>query len=730
MRPELLAPAGDIKSFDAAVNSGADAVYLGLDNFNARMKAENFSMDNIGEVVRRAHFFGVKVYVTINTILQNQEFKPLFEIVNACVRAKVDAYLVQDLGVAYALKKAFPNIVLHASTQMGVHNLYGAKVAEKIGFKRVVLSRETKLEDIKEIRKHTNLEIEYFVQGALCVAFSGNCYMSSKEQGASGNRGLCKQLCRLPYVAGFEKNGKFEKAGEGYLLSARDLSLATNLKDLIDAGVSSFKIEGRLRREGFVAEAVSLYRHLLDEIEAQGKGLSLTTEETNRLKASFSRGEYLERAYLDGGTPFVIEKRFNNHIGRRIGVVKKVAPFKDGLFEITIESSHPLANGDGLKFFDGDVEKASLGVGSPKQIGKNLYSFVTKTAVKAGYAVNLTLDSEEEKHALSAIRTVPVRLSVFANVGGPLVVRASAIVNGKAVEFEAKSENPLEKATNTPTSIDEIKTQCSKVADSGFESIDVQVDTNGVFLPKSVANSVRRNALAGLKEAIVALNEREIVAQPIDDVDKALKSLEPQGEYEFEDALSFSRVEAETNSVILRKGERVLLAPNDYSASAVKKALDNLDLEGKDVVLQLPIIANGEDLKVLEATLKECGIKAVASENLYGLYFADKYEVVAGVGHNIANRFAVQQAKELGASAFAESIEYAQKGKLPLKRVEAEDELPLMTFAHCPFKTIYGNDCSKCTYKQGLVLKRERHEYSVRRIRLAKCYFQLFAREK
>ena len=151
---ELLAPAGDVKSFEAAIASGADAVYLGLDDFNARMKAENFNLDNISAVVRHAHFFGVKVYVTINTILQNQEFNSLFNIVQGCVRAKVDAYLVQDLGVAYALKKAFPDIVLHASTQMGVHNLYGAKVAEKMGIKRVVLSRETKLEDIKEIRKN------------------------------------------------------------------------------------------------------------------------------------------------------------------------------------------------------------------------------------------------------------------------------------------------------------------------------------------------------------------------------------------------------------------------------------------------------------------------------------------------------------------------------------------------------------------------------------------------
>ncbi|MBQ9276754.1 MAG: U32 family peptidase, partial [Clostridia bacterium] len=382
-----------MKSFEAALACGADAVYLGLDDFNARMKAENFSKDNIESVVKRAHFYGVKVFVTVNTILQNQEFKSLISLVKACVLAKADAFLVQDLGVAYVLKSLFPGICLHASTQLGVHNLYGAKVAEKLGFSRVVLSREAKLEDIKAIRENTNLEIEYFVQGALCVAFSGNCYMSSKEQGASGNRGLCKQLCRLPYTAGYEKDGKFEKAGEGYLISARDLSLASAMQELIDAGVTSFKIEGRLRREGYVAQAVSVYRKILDRIEAGERNAQPTAEDKDRLKSSFSRGEYLERAYLAPGTPFVIEKRFNSHIGRRIGVVKKVVPFKDGLYEVYIESSHPLSRGDGLKFFAGETEKASLGVGDPKAVGKNLYSFVTKTAVRAGYTVNLTLDS-------------------------------------------------------------------------------------------------------------------------------------------------------------------------------------------------------------------------------------------------------------------------------------------------------------------------------------------------
>lgn len=284
---ELLAPAGDTEAFDVAIESGADAVYLGLDNFNARMKAQNFDCVGIADVVSRAHFYGVKVYVTVNTILQNDEFSDLISLVKAAVDAKVDAFLVQDLGVCKVLKECFDGIVLHASTQLGVHNLLGAKMCEEAGFSRVVLSRETKLEDIKEIRQNTNLEIEYFVQGALCVAFSGNCYLSSKEQGASGNRGFCKQLCRLPYRA--EVGGK---TYDGYLLSARDLCLYSSIKQLAEAGVCSFKIEGRLRRKGYVACAVQAYRKAIDEAE-NGKNPVLDDKTKTMLKIAFSRGEYL-----------------------------------------------------------------------------------------------------------------------------------------------------------------------------------------------------------------------------------------------------------------------------------------------------------------------------------------------------------------------------------------------------------------------------------------------------
>ena len=259
---EVLSPAGNAESFYAALNNGADAIYLGLDSFNARMKADNFSKDNIREYIKLAHSLNAKVYITINTLLNDDDFDELIEMTKVLTDAKADAFIVQDLGVAHILKTCFKNITLHASTQMGIHNLEGALIAERLGFKRIVLSRETTLKDIEDIHKNTNLEIEYFVQGALCVAFSGNCYLSSLEKGLSGNEGKCLQLCRLPYFNSQTKETK-------YYLSPRDLSLLENLPSLIKAGVTSFKIEGRLKHSGYVAICTNLYKKALNLILKQ-----------------------------------------------------------------------------------------------------------------------------------------------------------------------------------------------------------------------------------------------------------------------------------------------------------------------------------------------------------------------------------------------------------------------------------------------------------------------------
>ena len=221
---ELLAPAGNLDSLKMAIFNGANAVYLGLDDFNARGNIENFNRENLAQCVDFAHLFNVKIYLTINTLIKDEEVDDFLNLVKFALESNVDAFIIQDIGMAYLLRLSFPSIVLHASTQMGVQTLEGVQFLERLGFSRVVLARETSLKEIRRIKENTPIEIEYFVHGALCVAFSGNCYLCSLLAGASGNRGKCKQFCRLKYSLQTENVQK-----EGYLLSTKDFCMLHGL---------------------------------------------------------------------------------------------------------------------------------------------------------------------------------------------------------------------------------------------------------------------------------------------------------------------------------------------------------------------------------------------------------------------------------------------------------------------------------------------------------------------
>lgn len=256
---ELLAPAGGHKAFTAAVSAGANAIYLGVKKFSARGAAENFDFDSLENCVKYARLFGVKIYVALNTLVKNRELDEFFHTVGEVVNCGADAIIVQDMLLGKILANTFPDIDLHLSTQAGVCNEYGAELAKEFGFSRVICARETSLADISKISKI--IETEVFVQGAICSSVSGQCYMSALAGGNSGNRGQCKQPCRKKYV--YDCNGK--TLADGYALSISDLSVGARIKELIDAGVSSFKIEGRMRRPEYVAAATDYYRALLDD---------------------------------------------------------------------------------------------------------------------------------------------------------------------------------------------------------------------------------------------------------------------------------------------------------------------------------------------------------------------------------------------------------------------------------------------------------------------------------
>ena len=278
--PELLCPAGSPEALDAAIEGGADAVYLGASAFNARMNAQNFGGDALRSAVLRAHAFGVKVYLTLNTLVTDRELSAFVDTAKEALRAGVDALIVADLGGAAAIKRAIPDAELHASTQMSAHNAEAGRLLGDLGYTRMVIARETSADDIKTVVQNSPIEVEIFIHGALCVSHSGQCLFSSVVGGRSGNRGECAQPCRLPYACPKNQNA--------YPLSLKDLSLAERVPFLIDAGVSSLKIEGRMKSPEYVRDTARIWRRLLDERRGA------TPAEMRALSETFSRGGFTD----------------------------------------------------------------------------------------------------------------------------------------------------------------------------------------------------------------------------------------------------------------------------------------------------------------------------------------------------------------------------------------------------------------------------------------------------
>lgn len=283
--PELLCPAGSPEALDAAIEGGADAVYLGGTTFNARMNAHNFGGDALRSAVLRAHSYGVKVYLTLNTLIGDREIPLALAAAEEAANAGVDALIVADLGVAAALHRTFPALELHASTQASSHNSLSAEKLKEIGFSRIVIARETPAKDLFETVKNSPLEVEMFIHGALCVSHSGQCLFSSLVGGRSGNRGECAQPCRLPFAC--------KKGGNAYPLSLKDLSLAAHVPALIESGVASLKIEGRMKAPEYVRDTARIWRRLLDERRAA------TPDEMRELASIFSRGGFTDGYYKE-----------------------------------------------------------------------------------------------------------------------------------------------------------------------------------------------------------------------------------------------------------------------------------------------------------------------------------------------------------------------------------------------------------------------------------------------
>ncbi len=512
---ELLAPAGSREALIAAVENGANAVYLAGNVFGARAYAANFDREGLREAIRFAHLRDVAIHVTVNTIVDDEELPELRDYLRFLYEAGADAILVQDLGVAKIAHETVPTLPLHASTQMSVHSLEGVRTLKELGFSRVVLARELSIKDIRYICAHAGVEIETFMHGALCVCYSGQCLMSSMIGGRSGNRGRCAQPCRLPYtlVDGKGEDVLGEEAGK-YLLSPRDLSTIDVIPELLAAGVNSLKIEGRMKRPEYVATVVRTYREAIDSYYS-GKGYEVTAEERDDLAQIFNRD--FTTAYLLGrpGRTMMSDRRPNNR-GLLIG---RVLDYDWDKRLVTVKLSGRLGLGDQVDFW---VKVGGRVTATIKELltpaGKALVRgeagdtvvFAIPSAVRHHDRVFKVYDAalmEKAKHSFDTgapVRRIPVAVTVHAAIGEPLVI---TLRDADGVTGTGKTDFIGEAARKRPLSEETVRKQAARLGTSVFamESLDCDIE-GAVMVPVSEINEARRRAVEELENKRLAIH--------------------------------------------------------------------------------------------------------------------------------------------------------------------------------------------------------------------------------
>lgn len=491
-KPELLAPAGNMDAFLAAIEAGADAIYIGGYTFGARAFANNFSDDEIIKCINYAHLYGVKVYITVNTIVYEKEVDLFLNYIDFLHRNNVDAIIIQDLGMLDLVRKVYPNLELHASTQMHIHNLNGVLNLQKWGAKRVVMARETSYEILKEIKKHTSIELEVFVHGALCVSYSGQCLMSSLIGGRSGNRGKCAGTCRQQYNLIDDNEKKYNE--DSYLLSTRDLNTLEDIGKLIELGIDSFKIEGRMKRAEYVYLVVSIYRKAIDNY-LKYKEIRITENDILELKKIYNRK--FTKGYLFNDKNIMNTYR-PNHLGIKIGKV-----IKKDKNSIYIKLNNKLINGDGIRFLN-KVEDDGLIISQMYINKQKVISAKENDVIEIKGNINCdngaTIIKTTDKEQMDKLNNLINKRTRKVSINGKVIVKQDEFMkitlNDEKNEVTFISDEKPQLATNKPLMKEDIEKQIKKINDTvyTFRNLEIYTD-NKSFVPLSKLNEIRRGAI-------------------------------------------------------------------------------------------------------------------------------------------------------------------------------------------------------------------------------------------
>lgn len=687
---ELLAPVGSFEALKAAVQNGANAVYLGGKDFGARASANNFDRDELKEAVKYAHIRGVQVFVTTNTLRKENEIEDFLEYAKFLYDIDVDAIILQDIGMARLIKRELPDFELHASTQMVAHSLEDVKYLESVGFDRVVLAREVTVEEIKYICDNCKADIEVFVHGALCVCYSGQCLMSSMIGNRSGNRGRCAQPCRQRYELIDVYTGEIVNSNGDYLLSPRDLNAIEEIDKVIDAGVHSLKIEGRMKRPEYVATVIDGYRKTIDEYLATNK-LNVSDETINDLYTIFNR-KFTKGLLLGDVGKDMMNSQLPNNQGLYVGTV---VDYNKKAKRLKIKLANTLKKGDGINLGGGTIGRI-IKNGNIETIGYKGETIELDFVGEArkGQIVFKTSDSElmdrvqatftQDKEFVKNIIDAKITIKLGQK---PILTLKDRHSNEATIE----GDKIVEEAMKVALSKEKVETQLRKLGNTPYELdlLEIELDDN-VSLPISLLNQMRRDCIELLNKERISIKNRKYK-------NKTIKYKPVQYNRNKQQEISVKVKNLEQLESALECGlDRIYYEDTNTIDKAMRLAMKY----DKKVIYSAPRIIRNKEYNHL-AKANNAGVESVQVGNYGSIdYFKDK-KLNIDYYLNAFNSETINYYKEIGADTLCISQELnINEIKETIKYTDINIEsvvygyTPLMITEYCPMGVIV-RDCKK-----------------------------------
>ena len=689
---ELLSPVGDFECLRAAVQNGANAVYFGAKSFGARAFANNFDDVSLNEAINYAKIRNVKTHLTLNTLIKENELNEALNIAKKAYEYGIDAIIVQDLGLASILIKEFPDLDIHASTQLTAHNLESVNFFKELGFKRVVLSRELSLDEINYICKNTDIEIEVFAHGALCISYSGQCLFSSMVGGRSGNRGKCAQPCRLPYELLENKTKKLDK---GYLLSPRDLCSLDLLPQLIKSGITSLKIEGRMKNPEYVAIVTQIYRKYIDLALNSNKQFKVDPIDKKALMQVYNRGGFSHGHLENKKNQDLIFKEKPNNMGIYLGSISKYNKTKG---HISCKLENNVSVGDSISFENENskylvselIEKnqniknafpmQNVTLGRMKgniKIGDKIYKVIDKSLSNSARE---SFSKENTKNQLECKLQIKKDKKIFINISCP----------NFNTDINYTYDYIPQAAQNSAVTKDKIISQFSKTLDTEFEftNFDIELDDN-LFIPVSILNSIRRLGIELIREKIIKTFKKNHKDITLNHTPHSNSNSKPQI------ALLLNTLNTNFDYTLLKNIDKLYIPLKYFGNSKYSNIVSSLS-KTFNIYIYMPTIIRKNYIdttkNILNTSLKNFKIQGIVISHLSQLKLMPKdlnsLDIVGNYTLNIYNSYSNQILKDLNINTSTISPELDSEGILGIgKNIATElivyGNIPVMNMNYC-----------------------------------------------